>query len=225
MVIAVPARRQTAQSLATAVCCLLLGWSTAWGAKGDCGQPFSSGDNPSAADALYALKVAVGLLACKLSVCDVDGSNKITAGDALRILKVAVGQDVPLLCPAPTTTTSTSTTTTTLAQALTWTQIQAQFATSCAGAVCHTGSGNQSGLSGLDSANTGYTELVDANEECGSSAYVKRVLAGHPEQSFLMAKLDGTHDCGARMPFERPSLAVSFRDGVRAWIAAGAPKN
>jgi hypothetical protein len=33
-------------------------------------------------------------------VCDVDGSGAITASDALRTLKIAVGQSIELACPA-----------------------------------------------------------------------------------------------------------------------------
>lgn len=65
-----------------------------------CAKPTdSSGPLPKASDALFILKVVVGQLLCDLRVCDADNSGKITAADALRALRVAVGQDVPLLCP------------------------------------------------------------------------------------------------------------------------------
>ena len=69
-------------------------------AKGDCGQPSSTGAKPGAADALYVLRTAVGSLSCDLCICDVKADTKITAADALLILKKAVGQDVVLACPA-----------------------------------------------------------------------------------------------------------------------------
>lgn len=213
-------------------------------AQFDCGQPVSKGASPTASDALATLKTAVGVLTCDLSVCDVDNSKAITAGDALRILKVAVGQpNVVLNCPAPVTTTTsstittittststtlaptTTTTTTTLpVAALTWTQIQANFAVTCAGPLCHTDGGDQGGLKDLDNYNKGYNEII-GNEECGSPTYTKRVVAGHPEQSWLMAKLDNTQDCQTSMPFNKPLLDATFRAGVRAWITAGALKN
>jgi len=68
--------------------------------QGDCGQPSSTGDSPTATDALTALRAAVSLAQCLLSVCDVDGTGSITASDALIILKVAVGQSIMLGCPA-----------------------------------------------------------------------------------------------------------------------------
>jgi hypothetical protein len=67
-------------------------------AQGDCGQPVSSGDGPTATDALFVLRVAVGLDSCEPCVCDVDGSGATTAGDALLALKVSVGEGLPLAC-------------------------------------------------------------------------------------------------------------------------------
>lgn len=56
-----------------------------------------------------------------------------------------------------------------------------------------------------------------------------RVKPGKPEESYLMHKLDGTHldveGQGERMPFGFPPLSDEVRARVRAWIAAGAPKN
>jgi hypothetical protein len=64
----------------------------------DCGDP--SGDGKIAAtDALFVLNVAVGLVACQLCVCDVDGSVAVTASDALALLAAAVGQAIELRCP------------------------------------------------------------------------------------------------------------------------------
>ena len=64
-----------------------------------CGKPTnSSGVNPQAKDALFILRVAVGQRTCVLQVCDVDASGQVTAPDALRVLKKAVGQDITLAC-------------------------------------------------------------------------------------------------------------------------------
>jgi hypothetical protein len=93
-------------------------------ALGDCGQPVSSGAQPSASDALFTLRAAVGIVQCPLSVCDVDSSCTISAADALRILKRAVGQSLELgcngNCGGSTTTTTTSTTSTTLSGPPVW---------------------------------------------------------------------------------------------------------
>ncbi len=77
---------------------------------GDCGDPISfaastaarsfEGAAVTASDALAALQAAVGLLACELCVCDVNGSNTLSSTDALIILQFAVGQSIPLNCPA-----------------------------------------------------------------------------------------------------------------------------
>lgn len=42
---------------------------------------------------------APATLTCPLCTCDVDNSGKVTATDALRVLKKAVGQGVQLACP------------------------------------------------------------------------------------------------------------------------------
>lgn len=111
------------------------------------------------------------------------------------------------------------------AGALTWTEIQSIFATTCSGSPCHTGIGNSGGLTDLESYADGYTELVGAPEECGSATYSTRVVPGDPAASFLMAKLDHTQDCGDEMPLLLPQLDLATRNGIRAWIASGAPMN
>ncbi|HYC53477.1 MAG TPA: hypothetical protein VEL28_00860 [Candidatus Binatia bacterium] len=201
-------------------------------ANGDCGQPQSNGSKPNTSDALYTLRAAVGALACPMWVCNVDNNGSINAGDALRILKFAVGQQgVVLDCPdEPTTTTTTTSSTTTLPAALTWTQIQEIFETTCAGPLCHTQGGNQGGMSDLDDYDKGYTETVNADSECVGTATDKRVLPGDADASFLIHKLEGTADCKSevgsyQMPMLADPLDQEVIDGIRAWIEGGAPKN
>jgi hypothetical protein len=64
-----------------------------------CGVPLSGGEEPTASDALFVLKTAVGSVGCDLCSCDVDASGSVTATDALSVLKRAVGQAVELTCP------------------------------------------------------------------------------------------------------------------------------
>lgn len=67
-----------------------------------CGAPltrFATGTNPTASDALYVLRAAVGLKACAACDCDVDGSGQISATDALAALQASVGLPAPSLCP------------------------------------------------------------------------------------------------------------------------------
>ncbi|HYC57078.1 MAG TPA: hypothetical protein VEL28_19255 [Candidatus Binatia bacterium] len=56
-----------------------------------------------AKDALLALRAAVGLQQCAVTLCDVDGSGGITATDARSILAYAVGLTIVLDCPPPCT--------------------------------------------------------------------------------------------------------------------------
>lgn len=66
-----------------------------------CGAPVSRKKAVSS-DALFVLKSAVGTTACNLCECDVNGDAQVSATDALRVLRVAVGQNgIVLNCPAP----------------------------------------------------------------------------------------------------------------------------
>lgn len=64
----------------------------------DCGQPLSAGTSPTATDALFVLRTAVGLEACSVFVCDVNATCSVSATDSLRVLQNAVGQEVELAC-------------------------------------------------------------------------------------------------------------------------------
>ena len=65
-----------------------------------CGKPTnSSGALPKASDALFALRAGVGQVDCDPLVCDVDDNGAVTASDALRILRKAVGLAETLDCP------------------------------------------------------------------------------------------------------------------------------
>jgi hypothetical protein len=63
-----------------------------------CGD--ANGDEDvSAADALIALKTAVGTAVCPLARCDYNGDGETTASDALAILRAAVGLPSSPDCP------------------------------------------------------------------------------------------------------------------------------
>ena len=66
-----------------------------------CGAPATRKETPTASDAQYALRSAVGTIGCATCECDVNDSTTVTAVDALLILKFAVGQNVTLDCPVP----------------------------------------------------------------------------------------------------------------------------
>lgn len=120
--------------LAFAPLALSLTASAAVAAKGDCGQPLSTGSRPSASDALFVLRAGVGAQqGCTPSVCDVDNSGRTTAGDALRILKFAVGDPTVVLnCPAATTTTTTTSTTTSTTTTTTLCEVMRMYPNACA---------------------------------------------------------------------------------------------
>jgi hypothetical protein len=63
-----------------------------------CGDP-AFDEKVNASDALYALRAAVDLVQCELCLCDANDTGTVTATDALKVLQVAVGQPVSLVCP------------------------------------------------------------------------------------------------------------------------------
>lgn len=194
--------------------------SSAPAAQYDCGQPVSTGLNPTASDSLYTLRTAIGISTCDLAVCDVDASCSVTATDALRVLSASIGQGIQLSCEGG----CFSTTSTTLASAPTWTDVMSVFAINgCANNGCHGGNGEAGGLSGLDDSSTGYDELLSDPVSCRSSSYASRVVAGDPAASFLLAKLEGVADCGGQMPPVGAPIWQEDRDLIRDWILAGAP--
>ena len=61
---------------------------------------------------------------------------------------------------------------------------------------------------------------------CPPPGALKRlVVPGNADASFLLAKLDGTFDCGLPMPLLVDPLDDNVIAGIRAWIAQGAPRN
>jgi hypothetical protein len=67
------------------------------GAPG-CADPVLPYDEITVADALYVLRRSVGLVPCQTCQCDTDYSGTTTTGDALRTLRIAVGQQVSKRC-------------------------------------------------------------------------------------------------------------------------------
>jgi len=53
---------------------------------------------PAMDDASFVLDVSVGLELCAACICDVDNDGRVTAGDALRVLKQDVGLPAPESC-------------------------------------------------------------------------------------------------------------------------------
>lgn len=67
---------------------------------GDCGQPLTTGPEPSASDCLVILQTAVSLRVCEPScVCAPTGGPAASATDALVCLRLVTGLDETLDCP------------------------------------------------------------------------------------------------------------------------------
>jgi hypothetical protein len=78
---------------------------------GDCAQPVTNDDGPSATDCLYVfLQAAVGLVTCSPEcICAPKGSLPAAATDALLCLAAATGRPVTLDSPCATSSTTTTT--------------------------------------------------------------------------------------------------------------------
>jgi hypothetical protein len=96
------------------------------------------------------------------------------------------------------------------------------------GALCHGGTvGN---LTMNDKMAT-YTALVGVSAmgmnlnqmppHCADSGMM-RVVAGNPDMSLLMKKIEGTQTCGTAMPPNPPLLTAAQQMQIRMWIANGA---
>lgn len=101
-------------------------------------------------------------------------------------------------------------------------EIQAQvFTPRCA--LCHFGSGNELPFSmDLSDAAASFDNLVNVSSE--QVPGLLRVNPGNPDDSYLVHKLEGTQAVGDRMPQGGPFLDEDTIQGIRAWIAAGAPE-
>ena len=99
-------------------------------------------------------------------------------------------------------------------------QIQAViFTPTCATANCHSGATPDAGLN-LADADTSHINLVGvATTQLGGAGI--RVIAGDPDNSYLIQKLEGTAAEGQRMPVGQ-ALQQSDIDEIRQWIMDGA---
>ena len=101
-------------------------------------------------------------------------------------------------------------------------QIQAVvFDVSCATAGCHTGAGAAGGLN-LSDADTSFLELVGVPST--ANAAISRVLAGDPDNSYLIQKLEGTALPIMPKPPFQPLPAGDIIE-IRNWITNGADRN
>lgn len=99
-------------------------------------------------------------------------------------------------------------------------EVQALFDARCL--KCH---GSTNGLLDLSAPFTRETVGVATNAGqkkgfCASSEYVTRIVPGDREASLLWHKVNGTHDCGSRMPYDKGNkkLDATERERVGLWI-------
>ncbi len=108
----------------------------------------------------------------------------------------------------------------------TWTAVQDLFAaTGCASGFCHGNSPGGGNLGDLDDFDLGHDELLLEAVDCAGSTFLSRVVAGDPNNSFLMAKLNGSLDCGVQMPLAGTPYTPEQLEIVERWILDGAQKN
>jgi hypothetical protein len=197
--------------------------------------PTPNGPTPSATPTPTA---TVGVPAC---VGDCDGSGEVSVNEL--ILGVASSLDGEIHCPAcdrngdgeieiselvaavnsaldgcPSTPTPTP------VPPVTFTTIQETiFSPRCNLPTCHTAAAKAGNL--ILDPDHAYAALVgvEPNIDTARLAGLKRVDAGHPENSFLLVKLQGPPpDQGSRMPLGGPYLSDAEVQLIRNWIAQGA---
>ncbi|HWO90043.1 MAG TPA: Ig-like domain-containing protein [Gemmatimonadales bacterium] len=99
--------------------------------------------------------------------------------------------------------------------------VQPILTANCALSGCHTGAFPQEGLN-LSAGQT-YANTVGVPAPQFPEAI--RVIAGDPENSYLVRKIEGRNINGARMPQGAAPLTQQQINTIRAWIAAGAMNN
>lgn len=96
-------------------------------------------------------------------------------------------------------------------------EIEELFASRCAGGPCHSGTG---GGAGLDLVSPGLAERLvgepSSQQACGDQILV---VAGDPDASLLVDKLEPSPSCGSRMPRNQTPLTEEEITCVRDWIA------
>jgi outer membrane protein assembly factor BamB/mono/diheme cytochrome c family protein len=150
--------------------------------------------------------------------------------DAIRPQTLCVPAVVDI--PGATTTTTNSTTSTTITPTstttsttlqFTWAEVQTILDTNCSN--CHGNGQSQGGLGDLDDFDAAYANMVDVPS---TQASLDIIEPFDSSSSYLMHKLDGTHllvgGSGGQMPPTGSPLSAFDRNGIRAWINAGAAK-
>jgi hypothetical protein len=99
------------------------------------------------------------------------------------------------------------------------------FNTTCTDAFCHDTQGMTGGLVLVAGQSYGNLVNVRPQNQAALQAGLLRVDPGHPENSFIIVKLEGPTDPaeGSQMPFGKTPLSAAQIQLISDWIAAGAP--
>lgn len=104
----------------------------------------------------------------------------------------------------------------------TFSQVQQQVLTpSCALSGCHSGASPAQGMN--LSVGQAYSNIV--NVPSTEVPSLDRVEPGEPDNSYLIHKIEGTAQVGARMPLTGAPLPNEFIQVIRNWISDGAQNN
>ena len=103
--------------------------------------------------------------------------------------------------------------------------VQPIFTENCSLSGCHIGPNPQEG----QDLSTGRSLANVVNVPANQLSTMNRVAPGEPDNSYLVHKVQGTHQdvggSGDRMPEGRSPLSQSQINLIRAWIEAGALNN
>ncbi|MEO8602790.1 MAG: hypothetical protein ABI629_09455, partial [bacterium] len=198
--------------------------------------PTPEGPTPS------ATPTATATPAPQACVGDCDGDGRVSIAELLSAVRIPLG-DPPDTCPAadadgdgtvgineliaavnnalngcPSAPTPTATRPATFAEIQ-----QSIFSPRCSIPTCHDSEFASGDL--VLEADHAYDQLVGVAPaiDAASQAGMLRVDAGHPENSFLLSKLQGPPlGQGSRMPLTGDPLTADEIQLIREWIAAGA---
>jgi hypothetical protein len=110
---------------------------------------------------------------------------------------------------------------------VTYTEVYAIISAKCAG--CHAAGhgGVTNGKLDMSTKTGAFTNLVGvtaAGTKCGTKMEI-RVVASDSATSLLYNKVNGTQDCGERMPDDNPNLDAADIGTIKTWIDQGALDN
>jgi hypothetical protein len=162
---------------------------------------------------ISAVGGALGTSTACMQACDLNGDGVIEINELIAAVNTALqgcaATPTPTATPEPSYQTIASTI----------------FAPRCALPTCHDAASNAGSL--ILEPGQAYDQLVGVapSVDTAREAGLLRVDPGHPENSFLLVKLEGPPpDQGSRMPLTGSPLSDAEIALIRDWIAGGAPR-